>query len=315
MLDNIREWISDNLRYILLGLAAILVIIIIIFAIRMGTRSSSSGKSSDVAETELVTEEETEKKESLVRDEAEVLSTATDYWTAIGAKDYDTLETLCGKEFDDDDRAKVDAMDVAVESYDNITTYSKEGLTEGSYVAYVSMDLKLTGIETEAPTLREMYLQPGEDGSLTVVQSDDYTSEITTFTQQSQTEEDVQDLIRQVNDTLSERCKEDEDLANYVGVDTEESSGDDEDGEDGESSESSSALSVGTAMVNDGVNVRSDASTDSEILAALYAGLEVNVLETDVLDDPGNDWSRISYIDTSGSTVTGYVKSEYLTME
>ena len=33
-MDNFREWISDNLRYILLGLAGILVLVIVIFAAR-----------------------------------------------------------------------------------------------------------------------------------------------------------------------------------------------------------------------------------------------------------------------------------------
>ena len=33
-MDNFREWISDNIRYILLGLAGILVLVIVIFAAR-----------------------------------------------------------------------------------------------------------------------------------------------------------------------------------------------------------------------------------------------------------------------------------------
>ncbi len=315
MLDKVREWISDNLRYILLGLAAILLIIIVVIAVRGATHSGSSDKkeSSAVVETELQTEEETEDEESLVRNETDVLNTAKEYWAAVRDKDYDTLEKLCDKEFDDEDKEKIDEMDTAVESYDNIATYSKPGLTDGSYAVYVYMDLKLTGIETEAPTLREMYMETGDDGDLVVIQKDDYTSAISEFMNERVADSDVQALITEVNNTLSELCEQDEDLANYVNPGS-SSDSDNEDalaGEDVASSDDSgSSDSTGqTATVSDGVNVRSEASTDSEILSALYAGLQVNVLET--LDD---GWAKISFIDESGNTVTGYVKSEFLNM-
>ena len=34
MLDNFREWLSDNLRYILLGLAILVVLVVLFFGIR-----------------------------------------------------------------------------------------------------------------------------------------------------------------------------------------------------------------------------------------------------------------------------------------
>ncbi len=311
MLDDIREWISDNLRYILLGLAIILVILIAFFSIRAITHrgSSSDNNTEAVIETEVEEESEEEEAEPLTQNEPEVLDIATDYWTAVGEKDYDTLETLYGKELSDDDREDIDEMDVAVESYDNIATYSKPGLTDGSYVAYVYMDLKLTGIETEAPTLREMYLQPDEDDNLLVVPSEDYTSEITKFTQERQTDSDVQALIKEVNDTLNERCEEDEDLMQYVDSGNSSSSSSDEDEEDGDEDNGSSSSSGKIATVLEGVNIRSEASTDGAILAALAAGAQVTVVDN--LDD---GWSWISYIDSSGSTQTGYVKTEFLSI-
>ena len=35
MLDNFREWLSDNLRYILLGLAVVLMAVIIFCIVRL----------------------------------------------------------------------------------------------------------------------------------------------------------------------------------------------------------------------------------------------------------------------------------------
>ena len=44
MMDNFREWLSDNLRYILLGLAVLLVVVIAFFAIRLISGGGSSKK-------------------------------------------------------------------------------------------------------------------------------------------------------------------------------------------------------------------------------------------------------------------------------
>ncbi|MCD7736062.1 MAG: SH3 domain-containing protein [Lachnospiraceae bacterium] len=317
MLDNIREWISDNLRYILLGLAIILLIIIAFFAVRLVTHIGTSGQNnnSTVLETESQTEADTtdsDSVEALVKDQADVLSIATSYWTAIGDQDFDTLEALCGKTFDDDARATVESMDVAVESYNDIMTYSKSGLTDGSYVAYVYMELKLTGIETEAPTLRQLYVQPDSDGNLLVVQSEDYTSEISAYVQERQTDSDVQALIQDVSNTLTERCEADEDLQKYIDSRSSSSGTSDSDSEsDSDEDETSSderSSSLGAMQVSTGVNVRSEASTEGTILGTLVAGSEVEVLEN--LD---SGWSRITYIDSDGNTVEGYMMTEYLT--
>lgn len=314
MLDDIREWISDNLRYILLGLAILLLIIIAVFAVRLvthiGTSSSNSSQKNVEQQTDAQTEEETaadDTEEALVRDQTDLLELATSYWMAIGDQDFDTLETLCGKTFDESARATVEAMDTAVESYNDIMTYSKSGLTEGSYVVYVYMELKLTGIETQAPTLREMYVQPDSDGTLLVVQTSDYTSEITAYVQERQKDSDVQALIADVSETLTERCEADEDLAQYIESRT-TTSGSDDDSDDS-SSDTSSDGTLGTMQIgaSTGVNVRSEASADSEKLGSLVAGSQVEVLEN--LD---SGWSRISYIDSTGSTVEGYVMTEYL---
>ncbi|HIX29087.1 MAG TPA: SH3 domain-containing protein, partial [Candidatus Blautia stercoravium] len=65
MLDNFREWLSDNLRYILLGLAILLVLVLLFFGVKALTRGSSDGKTKD---TDKKTEQ---KKDSTDSDKAE----------------------------------------------------------------------------------------------------------------------------------------------------------------------------------------------------------------------------------------------------
>ena len=74
-MDNIREWISDNLRYILLGLALILVLAIAVIGIR-AISNIAAGKSpvADLQQTE--TESETT-KDVIVETDAQPALTGT----------------------------------------------------------------------------------------------------------------------------------------------------------------------------------------------------------------------------------------------
>lgn len=60
-MDDFREWLSDHLRYILLGLGVILILIIAFFAVRLVTGIGSPKKDK---ETELMTEAGTEAQQS-----------------------------------------------------------------------------------------------------------------------------------------------------------------------------------------------------------------------------------------------------------
>ena len=156
IMDNFREWLSDNLRYILLGLAVILLLIIAFFAIKL-VRGIGSPKTSE-PETQAVTETVTEaakddSENKLVKETAdsELQQLVEQYYTAVAAQDYDTLQSI-SESFTDEDKKKVENAS-AIESYNNIAVYSKKGLTDGTYIVYAYCDAKITGIETTAPRL------------------------------------------------------------------------------------------------------------------------------------------------------------------
>jgi hypothetical protein len=309
MLDDFREWLSDNLRYILLGVAGILVLLILFLAVRLFTGGSSSKQKETEAQqtTELNSETETEAKSvssNLVKDQEDILKVVTDYYTARAAKDYDTLAQLC-EVFDDDTRAEMEETDATIESYDNIITYSKAGLTEGSYVVYVYFDAKVTGIATAAPCLRELYLITDASGNL-VISDKDSNAEQKAYIESMRTDDDVQALIADVEKKLSDAKEQDESLKAYV-----ESSGTSS-AQTGESSDgttddgTSSGEAAGTMMANTGVNVRGEPSADATLYGTLYEGMSVEVLEN--LD---SGWSHIRYT-SDGTTIEGYVMTQYL---
>ncbi len=78
---------------------------------------------------------------------------------------------------------------------------------------------------------------------------------------------------------------------------------------DNSSTESSatkvSSAATGKMQVTDAVRLRKSQSTDSDVLATIYAGSTVNVVE-----QYSNGWAKIEY-----NKKTGYIKSEFLTKD
>lgn len=329
MLDNFREWLSDNLRYILLGLAVLLVVVIAFFAIRLITRGSKSdqsqketntvtvqdGKDSDSAQTEAdsdagsKTERETQSETEedgaasdtsgnpLTKESSDsaIQNLMVKYYTAVAARDYDTLASI-DETFDEDAKAAVDA-ESAIESYNNIVTYTKSGLTEGSYIVYIYYEAKITGIDTLAPSLREKYVVTDADNSLKI--SDKRSSqELIDYILDMQSDSAVQKLIKDVNQNLEDAKAQDADLASYV----DSINNNDPD----ESDNTSSAAQTGKMRAATTVNVRGDTSSSATLYGTLVEGKEVEVLET--LD---NGWSKIRY-SYDQTIIEGYVMTQYL---
>lgn len=322
MLDDIREWISDYLRYILLGVAALLLLLIIIFAVRLigGRRSGQEKPKEKTTESELQTEADdapiSVAGDELERNQADVLDLVTRYYTAKLNQDYDTLSEIC-EVMDDEAKAGYESMDDAIEQYNNLMTYSKAGLTEGSYVAFAYFDAKMTGIDTLVPTLRGLYLVTNEEGDLIVSNTKNHPDQ-EAYQKQVWADDDVQALRRDVADKYDDSLAQDPELAEYLesiskdggsGGDSTGTNGDEDGGTtDGDTDGENGDAALGTMYASTGVNVRGEPDAESTLYGTLQTGMQVEVLEN--LD---NGWSRISYVTSDGTTIEGYLMTQYLT--
>lgn len=93
----------------------------------------------------------------------EVNSLINSFYEAWGRKDIEQMKQLTDN-LDAADEAKV-TNSTYIESYNDITVYTKPGLTDDSYVVYASYKLKFTDIKAEAPGLSQLYVMKNEDGS------------------------------------------------------------------------------------------------------------------------------------------------------
>ena len=179
------------------------------------------------------------------------------------------------------DEAKV-TNSTYIESYNDITVYTKPGLTDDSYVVYASYKLKFTDIKTEAPGLSQLYVMKNEDGSY-IIHNDSSDEKINAYLQKVTQDEDVQKLVSQVEDDLNSAIESDEDLKAF-----EEQLGQD-------SNSSARAEEGATLTVQEDCNFRAEADTEAEILDVIPGGTEV----TKVADGP-EGWIEVEYNNEKG---------------
>lgn len=300
-MDDIREWISDNLRYILLGLALVLVLVIAVVGIR-AINNIAGGKDpipkqteteTDSSDTIVETEAGNAGGDALVQNEAKVLTTMTSYYSARTNGDTATLQKL------DPSTTEQDSASLSnnyVESYTNIKTYSKPGLTAGSYIVYVCYEGKVKDIDTLVPSLTQFYLMTNEEGVLYIADTSGDAA-VEQFIEETRTSSEVQNLIAEVKTNCENAENQDPALKEFMEQYGNEQSG----GESGGNEETGSERMEMIVNVDDACNVRTEPNTESDIIGSVYAG------ETVTKTGEADDWTQIDY-----NGQTGYMLSEFL---
>lgn len=313
MLDDFREWLSDNLRYILLGLAVILIIVIGFCVVKLVTGGSSdsdkpaaSGTTESEISTEAVTEAPAVQGETaavgtsaLTKDDAAILTLVKKYYNAAAAKDVTVLEAICDP-WNDKVKESILQNDV-IESYNNISTYSKKGPVDNSYVVYNYYEAKVANINTPVPSLSLLYLTTNSAGEL-VVSDRNASQEVADYIQTVTSDADVKALREDVDEQCEHAKESDPALKEFMDAlnDSEGSGSSSGNGDTG------TAVS-GEMVATSELNIRQEPSTNAVIMGIVTNGATVTVLQ-----EVEDGWCQISY--NAGSyNIEGYVKLEYLT--
>ena len=199
----------------------------------------------------------------------ELIST---YFQAKVDQDAQALYKVFGKEEDDRiDERKQQLKDEAVyiEDYQDITCYTKAGMTDDSYVVYVTYDVKFRRVDTLAPGLMWCYVVKNDNGDY-IIRENVVGDEADYVAGQNQTE-DVRLLSTQVNERLKQAIESDsllagiyKDLSNGAVVSTSE----DEENSDsqvmiGDGADTSSDAGDGTTDENGGAEATDETAAES----------------------------------------------------
>lgn len=318
-IDDFREWLSDNLRYFMLGGIVLLIVLVIIFAVRGCKGKNPSSDVETVADNTTTVEEpaETEPVEEVIANplepaSTEIVSLVNERFSALAAGDLEAVRSL-QTDLSAVDEARITADSAVIDSYTTKDVYTKAGMADGEYVTYTSYEANYSGYGTPVPMLDELYIITTGDGGL-IVDSDAKTNpDKSAYMEQLKQDSDLRNLISDVQNAYNAALAADPDLSSYlsgmgeaVQTDTSTETGASSETADGSAGTETVAVDGPTMMATTDVNVRSAPGGDeSEVIGGISYGESVTVLGT---AGENGDWYEVQY-----GGMTGYVYSEYLT--
>lgn len=147
----------------------------------------------------------------------EVNSLVKKYYKAYADGDIKTLKQIATP-FTDEEAQKKTALKDYIESFENLTCYTKVGPIEGSYMVAVYLEIKFKDIKTAAPGLQTLYICKKEDGSLYIDNrpKKEYEPEVQAYAESFEKAEDYVELSQKASDKYNEALEKDKQLKTFM---------------------------------------------------------------------------------------------------
>lgn len=331
--DHVKG-IAINAAKILLPVAACAIVIAVIISYAGAQKAQLVNNTADNGESGLVTTGVAALNEEPLAENAyvNINDMMNAFYGALASGDMDIVRAI--KDYNSDKEIiAYEKKSEFIERYDNIKCYTKPGIEENSYFVYVTYDVKIQDIDTEAPGLSAFYVYTSENGSLMI--DGDTEENIKAAFKLVTNQDDVVDLYNKINVDYNEAIASDEALGQFmsdlpqvlkesVGVELAKLETQDETADTPSTeaqatepdqtqpaqeetpSEPEQPLENKTVhqivRTTDTVNVRSSDSEEADKIGKAQAGTELTRIEERV-----NGWSKVIFEDKEA-----YIKSDYL---
>lgn len=243
------------------------------------------------------------------------------YCNYIASGDVEALEEIVDV-LTEEEKESIRTRAAFIESFDNISCFTKDGPVEDSFIVFACYDMKLINIETSAPDIICLYVGPDE-GEGRRIHYGTVDEGMQDYVAQLEQDPEVKALYDDVSARYQAAQESDETLAAFVQkitgqvAETEtvpeetpseepEEAPQEEEPQEPEP-EAPAESQTATAQnrqtrVSETVNVRTEQSTESARVTLAYQGDEITQIES-----YENGWSKVEYKGQSG-----YVMTEYL---
>ncbi len=328
-----KKWMEMIKKYKIYLLAAAVVLIIgIVLAVSSSGKEAPEAVPEEDGQNQAQPEEAAEEPNVLEENShASINRLVEKYCECIASGDVETLETIVDV-LPEEEKVKIQERSAFIEAYENVSCYTKNGPVDDSYIVFVCFDMKLININTLAPDILCLYVSPKVDDKR-VIHYGEIDESIQAYVVELEQDPEVQALYDDVRTRYQEALESDEMLAEFIlrisGQVEEEVPAEEPPAEEGaeeapeeapeeeaveeeetpaeeeaptEENASEAAVQNRETRVKESVNVRAEASTDSERLALAYPGDAITQIES-----YENGWSKVEY-----KGQTGYVMTEYL---
>lgn len=331
----VRDFVLKSGKYVFPVIIVLAVAAIVFFALRVNNGELSEELAEVTGENIVSATEETEaisvvEEVPLVENTNDELYTLiATYYDAYANGNVETIQRITNY-LDEIDEIRIPEMSQYIESYPEITVYTKQGPVEKSWLVYVHFQMTMYGFTDRLSGMETFYVCTDEEGKL-YMNEGEVSEEELEYISIINTQDDVAELNNRVTVECNNTFMKNTNLFYYVqevANDVQKTTGKilaqrnaSEIPESGETTEGAMGETTGTEMapvtteepVQTGpvyatatttVNVRQSDSEIAEKVGKVSGGTKVEVLEQRV-----NGWSRVI-----ANGKEGYIKSAYLRM-
>lgn len=322
-----RDWVMDHNKIVMPLVLVVCVLITVLVAVSANQRDALE-KEAEQAAMAVNAEEAGSAVEGLESPVFELEENAypdinnlvRTYYDAQAAGDMEVISKL-NTYLNDIEKIRVQELSKYIESYPVLNVYTKPGLAENTYVAYVYSEVKFADMEQELPGMQTYYIGQDENGDY-FINDGTYDDAIWSYIKDVTLQDDVVDLNNKVVVEYNDLLAEDEELSDFIAylkekinedvgeilaqaetADTAQEAGaQEQETEEAQADEGQTDTVVKTVRATDVVNIRSSDSEEADKIGKAQIGEEFTLLE-----ERGNGWSKIEY-----NGADAFIKSDYL---
>lgn len=328
----LEEWIMDHNKIVMPVVLIVCILITVLVAVNANHRKIKEKEAEQAAipvsaEETVPAEEESDTPvyELEKNTHPEINNVIRTYYDAQAEGNIETISSL-NAYLDDIDTIRVQELSKYIDSYPVLDVYTKPGIEDNTYVAYVYSETLFSDVEKALPGMQTYYIGQNESGDF-FINDGTYNVDVWDYIKALTLQDDVVDLNNKVAVEYNEMLAEDEELNEYVAylkekinedvgeilaqaeLPAQESASETDasndavtaDVSEGENTEAPLTV-LKTVRATDVVNIRSSDSEEADKLDKAQIGQEFTLLE-----EKGNGWSKIKYNDREA-----YIKSDYL---
>ena len=328
----LEEWIMDHNKIVMPVVLIVCILITVLVAVNANHRKIKEKEAEQAAipvsaEETVPAEEESDIPvyELEKNTHPEINNVIRTYYDAQAEGNIETISSL-NAYLDDIDTIRVQELSKYIDSYPVLDVYTKPGIEDNTYVAYVYSETLFSDVEKALPGMQTYYIGQNESGDF-FINDGTYNVDVWDYIKALTLQDDVVDLNNKVAVEYNEMLAEDEELNEYVAylkekinedvgeilaqaeLPAQESASETDASNDAETADASEGENteapltvLKTVRATDVVNIRSSDSEEADKLDKAQIGQEFTLLE-----EKGNGWSKIKYNDREA-----YIKSDYL---
>lgn len=215
-IDKMTTFVKKNAKYISAGILTVALVVVLAVTVLNNKDESSAKENKD---NQVVQQEQKEDKESKDQEEKdnkdekdekenkedelkddeyeenvqpEIQELMSTYYNAYAVGDVKKLDSIT-ESLSDMEKSYIKMINKYVESYDDITCYTKEGLEEDSYMVSVTFNMHFHDVEGGLPGMDFFYIRSNDAGELYI---DNLYSSFNREIKEQKTEEEIDKLIK-----------------------------------------------------------------------------------------------------------------------